>query len=52
MYGAVRISSLITDKLFISVVIELIVGVIVYGGLSVAYLKIRQPKILKTIIKR
>lgn len=52
MYGAVRISSLITDKLFISVVIELIVGVIVYGGLSVAYLKIRQPKTLKTIIKR
>lgn len=52
MYGTVRLSSLITSKLIWSVCIEFIVGVIVYGGLSVIYLRQKQPKIITAIFNK
>jgi O-antigen/teichoic acid export membrane protein len=52
MYGSVRLSSLITGRLFWSVCIELVVGVIVYGGLSLLYLCKKQPRIIKAILNK
>lgn len=52
MYLAVRLSASLATDLFISVCIELGVGVVVYGCLSLIYLKIKQPQLLKTLIKR
>lgn len=52
MYGTVRLSSFITDSLLISVFIELFVGILVYGGFSVLYLKVWQPQVLNAIIRR
>ena len=52
MYAAVRSSSMLTDALFPSVIIELVVGIVVYGGLCFAYLKIRQPHVLRAIFRK
>ena len=52
MFILVRLSARLTDKLFVSVCIELVVGVIVYGGLSILYLLKRQGQILKIAINK
>ncbi len=52
MYCAVRISALIAAGLFTSICIEIMVGIVVYGGMVAAYLAVKQPRILKLIFKR
>lgn len=52
MYGAVRLGSLITDQLLLSVCIELLIGVVVYGGLSLLYLRMIQPQIINVLINK
>lgn len=51
MFISVRLSSLISHRLFFSVCIEFVVGVIVFGGLSFVYLKKRHRNIINAIMK-
>lgn len=51
MYSAVRISSTIADSYFGAILIELVIGGVVYGGLTLLYLWKVQPVVLHEIMR-
>lgn len=52
MYGTVRLCSGLVNHLFATICIEVLVGSVVYIGLSLLYLKWKKPLILKAILKK
>ena len=52
MYGTVRLCSGLSNHLFATICIELLVGSVVYIGLSLIYLNWKKPLILKAILRK
>ena len=52
MYTAVRFSAGVSNRLFISICLEILIAILVYGSMSVVYLGLKKPMLLKAILKK